>query len=291
MLPCKLPCLNQFRITLPCGYKPKSNRIVKVEQGAILLSLLFHCLVFAWFIRIGNKALHRDQKQIVIDFTMAYPEVSVARIKNDVIPKSLTQHKYQQPTKLLPSPDKDKSQQNNFVKPALAPIDSNLVSSIIPAVISQTVRPLMTSDTLTAPVSSLHSDVSQADTLRTGEHFSPSKAASTTGTASASMSNRIAQEPENLKQLYLSKHFTYIRDLINQQLVYPRAARKMGWSGRVVLRFVVTTTGSVDSLRVVSSSGYQTLDRDAIETVKKAAPFPKPPVSAELALPVEYSLE
>lgn len=50
---------------------------------------------------------------------------------------------------------------------------------------------------------------------------------------------------------------------------YPRLARRKGQQGRVVLRVAVSDGGTADSLRIVTSSGYSTLDRAALEAVKK----------------------
>jgi len=97
--------------------------------------------------------------------------------------------------------------------------------------------------------------------------------------------------PEKAQQRYLKEHFTYIRDLIIKRLTYPSIARRMGWTGRVVLVFVVAEDGSVRSLRVKESSGYPALDNSAMETVKSVAPFPRPPVAAELVMPVQFNLQ
>jgi protein TonB len=48
--------------------------------------------------------------------------------------------------------------------------------------------------------------------------------------------------------------------------------------------------GRINHLLVVKSSGYELLDQNALESVQKAAPFPKPPVMAELRVPISYSL-
>jgi protein TonB len=96
---------------------------------------------------------------------------------------------------------------------------------------------------------------------------------------------------EKAQQRYLNEHFTYIRNLIIKRLVYPRIARRMGWSGRVVLTFVVAEDGNVHSLHVRESSGYPVLDNSAMETVKSVAPFPRPPVAAEIVMPVQFQLQ
>jgi protein TonB len=99
------------------------------------------------------------------------------------------------------------------------------------------------------------------------------------------------ESAEALRERYLKKHFGYIRDLINGNLRYPGRAIRMGWSGALKVEFVVRENGSIDVIRVVKSSGVPLLDSDAVETVRRSAPFPKPPVSARLIIPVEYVLE
>lgn len=96
--------------------------------------------------------------------------------------------------------------------------------------------------------------------------------------------------PGKAHQHYINEHFTYIRDLITQRLAYPRIARRMGWSGRVLLAFVVAEDGSVRSIHVRESSGYPVLDNSAMETVKSVAPFPRPPMAAEIVMPVQFRL-
>jgi protein TonB len=96
---------------------------------------------------------------------------------------------------------------------------------------------------------------------------------------------------ETLQMRYLSEHFAYIRDLIGKELRYPRQAVRMGWSGRVTVSFLVLVDGSVADPQVNHTSGVPLLDRNALETVRRAAPFPKPPISARLVMPVDYILE
>lgn len=96
---------------------------------------------------------------------------------------------------------------------------------------------------------------------------------------------------ETEQKRYLHEHFAYIRNRIGKELRYPRQAVRMGWSGRVTVTFMVLLDGSVSELRVSGSSGVPLLDSNALDTVRKAAPFPKPPVSARLVMPMDYILE
>jgi protein TonB len=95
---------------------------------------------------------------------------------------------------------------------------------------------------------------------------------------------------ESVKQRYLKEHFVYIRELVAKRLVYPGVARKMGWGGKVVVAFTVMEDGSATDIRLVESSGVPVLDRSGLETVRRASPFPKPPVRAEIVIPVLFSL-
>jgi periplasmic protein TonB len=95
---------------------------------------------------------------------------------------------------------------------------------------------------------------------------------------------------ESAKQKYLKEHFTYIRDLIQKKLTYPRIARQMGWTGKVVISFIINTDGNVRDITVTEGSGFDILDKNTIEIVKKSSPFPMPPVEAQLLIPVKYNL-
>lgn len=95
---------------------------------------------------------------------------------------------------------------------------------------------------------------------------------------------------EKARQRYLKEHFTYIRDIITRNISYPFMARKMGWSGKVTVSFVITEDGSVRDVKIIESSGFDVLDRNALDTVRKVSPFPRPPVKAEVIVPVVYRL-
>lgn len=104
--------------------------------------------------------------------------------------------------------------------------------------------------------------------------------------------NEISQEEyqQQLKTQFLKAHFQYIRDHIQYRVVYPNIARKRGWQGKVVVKFIVCEDGRVTGLEIVESSGYSVLDNHAIQSVQSAAPFPKPPMRTELIIPIRFGL-
>ncbi|MEW6571581.1 MAG: energy transducer TonB [Nitrospirota bacterium] len=89
---------------------------------------------------------------------------------------------------------------------------------------------------------------------------------------------------------YLKESFSYIRDMIQKKVTYPRLARQMGWEGKVTVSFIVSIIGSAKDVKVVRGSGVNILDKSAMEAVKNASPFPEPPVEAQIIIPITYKL-
>lgn len=85
--------------------------------------------------------------------------------------------------------------------------------------------------------------------------------------------------------------YGYLREAIQREISYPAVARKMGWEGRVVVAFVILTDGAVRDVRVVRGSGFSVLDRNAVEAVRSASPFPRPSAEAEVRTPIVYRLD
>lgn len=95
----------------------------------------------------------------------------------------------------------------------------------------------------------------------------------------------------DVRARYLKEHFAYIRDLIMRHLVYPAAAKRKGFAGRVIVSFIIGENGFVERTQIIKSSGYDILDNSAMKTITEVQPFPKPPVRAELILPIVYRLD
>lgn len=95
---------------------------------------------------------------------------------------------------------------------------------------------------------------------------------------------------EDVSHRYLRENFQYIRDIIAKNTFYPPLARRMGWTGKVTLSFIVAEDGTVRDIQIVERSGYEVLDRSAVETVRRSAPFPRPPVAVKIILPIVYKL-
>ena len=76
---------------------------------------------------------------------------------------------------------------------------------------------------------------------------------------------------------------------------YPAAARIERADGRVVVKTVINEDGSVGEIELVQSSGFPSLDKAAMETIKQAAPFHLPhPLGRPrltIKIPISYRLD
>ncbi|WP_439527401.1 TonB family protein [Pannonibacter sp.] len=67
---------------------------------------------------------------------------------------------------------------------------------------------------------------------------------------------------------------------LRRALYYPPSAKRRRLTGETLVSFVVAKGGSASSIRVARSSGVPELDEAALETVRRAAPFPAIPSAA-----------
>ncbi len=89
---------------------------------------------------------------------------------------------------------------------------------------------------------------------------------------------------------YVAANYSYILAHIQRQVVYPSQARMMGISGKAVYSFIIRQDGHIDSLSLVSSAGFDSLDAAGLKAIRKASPFPAPPAPARIRVPIVFSL-
>lgn len=79
-----------------------------------------------------------------------------------------------------------------------------------------------------------------------------------------------------------------IRMKIERAKYYPLIAKRSNMEGSPRVEFKIRDDGSLESILLISSSGYSLLDSAALDTVRKAAPFPF--YSDPISLNITYSL-
>ncbi len=77
---------------------------------------------------------------------------------------------------------------------------------------------------------------------------------------------------------------------------YPRVAVENSWEGRAEVRLTIDSNGSIASLSIRTRSGYEVLDEQALEMIRKAKPLAPVPQGLRgkgftLDLPILFSLK
>lgn len=77
---------------------------------------------------------------------------------------------------------------------------------------------------------------------------------------------------------------------------YPKIAQMRGWQGLIIIELQLNPQGGVIYSQIKKSSGYDVLDQEALEMIKRAAPFPQPPEALRsknfiVLVPISFKLE
>lgn len=78
-------------------------------------------------------------------------------------------------------------------------------------------------------------------------------------------------DPDNDAML---RYQDMVKQKIEEARRYPLWAKKQGIEGVVFLNFIIFPDGSSHDVKIIRSSGSGILDEEAVETVKRAVPFP-----------------
>lgn len=87
-----------------------------------------------------------------------------------------------------------------------------------------------------------------------------------------------------------------VNSWLARNLVYPDIDREMGNQGRVIVQFVVNLDGSVTNVKVVRSSKYEGLDKEAVNRVSRMPKWTpaknnNQPVRSYFSLPITFRLD
>ncbi|MBU1927443.1 TonB family protein [bacterium] len=89
---------------------------------------------------------------------------------------------------------------------------------------------------------------------------------------------------------YLQEHLALITKLLEENLYYPRSARKRAITGDVVVKFKLMPDATIAYIKVLKSPS-EVLSRGAIQTIENiSAKFPKPKKDLILEVPISYKL-
>jgi len=96
---------------------------------------------------------------------------------------------------------------------------------------------------------------------------------------------------QNKTEKYMKNNIATIRALIEENLYYPRSAKRKGITGKVVVKFKLSKNGDISFISITSST-HEILSRSAIKTLTElSGQFPKSDEDLIIKIPIEYYLK
>lgn len=74
----------------------------------------------------------------------------------------------------------------------------------------------------------------------------------------------------------ISSYLSVIRSKIEHNKYYPRFSKRQHQEGTSIIKLLIAPDGTVLKITLVSSSGHKTLDKAALDAVRKSVPLPPP---------------
>ena len=263
------------------GFKSE-KREINCQRGAFEISIALHAVIIFLVFSMNNAFICKDNL-VVIDFTL----------ENSLIETGTSEHVKSQPLRepALSNHVVDVKSRKPPVEEEKPPLE-DAVAKIEPAEI-QDIKPVSPGETQPHGIAfSEQSKVSEpATSVSTNYGSGGSTDRDMTKTDVKMTSGRGFGNTGDLEKVrYLKANFSYIKDMIQKRIIYPAFARRMGWEGKVNASFIVSSDGFVKGIKILKSSGFEILDKNAIEAIKGASPFPNPPVEAQIIIPIIYKL-
>ena len=260
------------------------------------VSFILHALFLTGFVWLSQTTFYKDTKPLEIDLSLLEfrKEENIQELKT-THPKTETKSKVEA-FKTPKATQKMSTPQEILQKATSKPEATELQDEKTMPVEENTEKPKTAKEQISTVAQSEKSQAVASEpagikgSKETGIQASISQEGS--GRASKTLETSHAFSEEEQRQLYLKEKLSVISQIIQKNISYPPIARRMGWEGRVVLSIRLYTDGTVREIKVLESSGYEVLDRNAVDTVRRVAGlFPKPPVEVVVKVPVNYRLE
>lgn len=207
------------------------------------------------------------------------------------IPEPIKEVKIEEKPKILPVKERKKAEparKKVVVEKRKKPVEKIEKLKEMPAIVNKSVeKPITTQTKVVVPALNALPVQAVKSTLSP----SPVKALPTVKTPPASAQTNPHPLSSKSDEISAKAYFNTMRLMIEKNKRYPQMARRRNQEGSVRIRFLIDNNGNVNALEIVKKAEYESLNKAALEAVRRAAPFAKPPASvAKSALKLELTI-
>ena len=94
-----------------------------------------------------------------------------------------------------------------------------------------------------------------------------------------------------MRKVFLQRNLKNIGQVTEKYLKYPYIAKRTSQEGMNIVEFILHPNGDISKLKLSSSSGFTSLDKNTIYTIKIAyKDYPRPKTDTKVKIYVYYKL-
>jgi protein TonB len=263
---------------------------------SLALSLLIHALLFGSFFLLKPKPKEEKEKIITVsldeDFKKEFkPQVEEKKIiqKNEALPQpkplpKIEEKKIVQQKETLPPPQPAPKPQPEKPEPIVKPeLETPKQETQKPQEKQNTQQPTQQNPSQTQSTQQTQPTVAQTQ-----------KTEPTPIDLSKGRPDQFKQPEKKEEDIdgYLKELIRYLNQQARERDLYPPIAKRLKIEGQVIIRVTINEDGTIDenSIKIVESSGYNVLDKGAIEILKKLQPYKKPPKRITVEIPIVFQI-
>jgi protein TonB len=271
----------------------KKERVLIIS---LALSLLIHALLFSSFFLLKLKPKEEKEKIITVsldeDFKKEFkPQVEEKKViqKNEALPQTkslpkVEEKKIMQQKETLPPPQPAPKPQPEKPEPIVKPeSETSKQEAQKPQEKQNNQQP--TQQNLPQTQSTQQTQPTVAQTPKTEP---------TPIDLSKGRPDQFKQPEKKEEDIdgYLKELIRYLNQQARERDLYPPIAKRLKIEGQVIVRVTINEDGTIDenSIKIVESSGYNVLDKGAIEILKKLQPYKKPPKRITVEIPIVFQI-
>ena len=135
--------------------------------------------------------------------------------------------------------------------------------------------------------------ISYKEPINISNNYVNSKIHEPAQSTESKITNFLPQEQVNAD---IERYSSLISKAIGLNKQYPEIAQMQRLQGTVILDLEINSNGLISSVRIKRSSRHEILDKEALEMINNASPFPVPPKSLQgknfnVLVPISFKLE
>ncbi|WP_457621095.1 energy transducer TonB [Persephonella sp.] len=287
----------------------KIERINKYFLIGLLISIFLHVSVFALLISLERKSNEKEEKPIYVYLSEFKEEKKKAPQSKRKIPKKSEKPKPKPKPKVkkkivkkpVKKPEKKvvkKKIQKEVIKPVKEPekivteTPKKIEKKALPDIVYQ-------EEELIDELDQIVFDEEIPDISPKEEILDLSKLEGKEDIFQPGKEEKVEEEVSDADILaYIKELEMYLNNLARKRDLYPPLAKRLRIEGSLIIRFKILSDGSVDddSIKIISSSGYNVLDKGARKLIEKYVPefarkYGKKPPKGDLIIELPVTFE